>query len=106
MTKRSFMQLCTGFLSVLLPKIGVAARKLHTIQYQGNTINVEITSGDPDVGQEYSFVLPKASIIQLESAIRTLVFGPHFANYAQLNSEFWNLRFPGYGSFHANQILG
>lgn len=90
-------------LVLLLPLPGVAV-DIPTIQYQGERIEIQVTAGDPNLQQSYSYVLPHKSVEKLEAVIRSLQFGPTFLGFQQLDSQFWNLRFPGYGTFHANQI--
>jgi hypothetical protein len=50
--------------------------------------------------------IPMAEVARLEDVMRSVPFGPVFNSKKELHISFAEIRFPGYGSFYANQLHG
>ena len=48
--------------------------------------------------------IPMAEVCRLEKIMEQVPFGPSFASKNALRESFVSIRFPGYGSFYANQL--
>lgn len=82
------------------------AERFSTVDYMGNRISLSRAYVDFDEYKDDPKNLPRQSIRRAESIMRSVPFGPNFANTAALSQELDRIQFPGYGSFYANQLGG
>jgi hypothetical protein len=82
-----------------------ASNAVTSIEYRGKMIPTAKAYEDLDsFKQDSPAHLSEAAFVQIEQAMVTAAFGPTFRNQAALDNALDQLRFPGYGSFYANQL--
>lgn len=74
------------------------------VTYQGQQIEVARTHLSFDEYKNDPANLTADQLRRVELLVRKALFGPVFDSEAEFDQALWNLQFPGFGLFYANQL--
>ena len=80
------------------------SRAMTTIKYQGTSIATARPYADIHAFKDDPNNLNPEAVKQIETLLKNAPFGPRFASVKAIDEALFDLAFPGYGFFFANQI--
>ena len=101
---RFLFPLVLCFLAAAVSSCAAVDARLSHVEYMGEQIPLAKSYTDGRKYKDDPENLDAGVIPQVERLVRSASFGPAFLNAPALSAGLDRLRFPGYGSFYANQL--
>ena len=101
---RCLIPLTIAMLSAATPSGAGDGVPFTHVDYMGERVSLARSYSDPREYKDDPHNLADQQLSQVERLIRNAPFGPTFSSVQALSDALDRLRFPGYGSFYANQL--